>query len=165
MIVELVKLGFLGFATAILVFSYTLLQRIMGSKDFEGDNLLIRCKEIRIFMAVSILVILIGMVWEFINPHVAVTLDIAPEDNAGNLKIKLAGKPIDIKDANVITVHNGSQFSLDLSHFDRKIRQLNVDVERLTEDLEGTKNEIKQMKAQQVKTEISTSANNKDEGL
>lgn len=157
MIVELVKLGFLGFATAILILSYSLLQKVMSSKDIEGENLQIRCKEIRLFMLMSFAVILVGMTWDLLDPKINIKFDVAPEEIVNDLVVKAAGKKVKLngddvqmQDDNVVSI---SLFSL--------YKKLNF----LESSSAGASNELKQMKAQQTQESLHEAVQNEEAGI
>ncbi len=164
MIVELVKLGVLGFATAILIFSFLLLQKVMGQKEFEGDNLLVRCKEIRIFMLMSIVVILIGMAWELFDPRVTVKFDVSPIDTVG-LVVKVGGEEIDIKNGGEVPMRDRYQVSLNLVEIDRTIRDLTRIKERLQLNSDGARNQLLTIKQQQAKEELKSASIDGEAGL
>ncbi|MDU9050162.1 MAG: hypothetical protein Q3M30_15045 [Candidatus Electrothrix sp. Rat3] len=157
MIVELVKLGFLGFATAILVLSYLLLQKIMTSKDFEGDNLLIRCREIRLFMLMSFGVILVGMTWDLLDPKVNVKFDVSPKGITKEMEIRVSATPVNINGEDV-QMQNRNEVSIDLTELDRKIF-------RLETDAAGTQNYLKAMKIQQAQTLLHDAPQSEEAGI
>ena len=167
-IVELVKVGSLGFATAILFLSYRLLNKLMESERFEGENLLVRCRVIQIFMGASIAVILIGMTWEltnrFIDPDIIVRFDVTPTDTAG-VKVKVHGKIIDLTTNDGIPMRDEYQVSLNLVEIDRRIRRLNRDMEYLGKRAEGSNNELNVIKKKQVRDELETAAFTEESGI
>jgi hypothetical protein len=157
MIVELVKLGFLGFATAILILSYLLLQKVMASKDFEGENLKIRCREIRLFMLMSFGVILVGMAWDLLDPKVNVRFNVSPKGIAKEIEIRVSAAPVDINGEDV-QMQNRNEVSIDLTGLDRKIF-------RLETDAAGTQNYLKVMKIQQAQELLHYAPQPEEEGI
>lgn len=164
MIVELVKLGFLGFATAIIVFSFLLLQKIVETKEIDGENLVVRCREIRIFMLMSILVIFIGMAWEVIDPHVTVKFNVSPQDAKG-LIVKVDGKIIDITKEGGTSIRDRYNVFLDLVAIDREMRNLALVNERFKESSEGAKNQLKSLKKQDAREELQAAAQENEAGI
>ncbi|MDM8540400.1 hypothetical protein QUF90_04865 [Desulfococcaceae bacterium HSG9] len=163
-LVELVKLGSLGFSTAIMIFTFLLLRKIIQSESFEGENLLIRCKEIRIYMVMSIFVILIGMFWELMDPKVTITLDISPQDIDG-YAVKIGGQNIDIKKQNSIVVRNRYEVSVDLVRMDRRIINLNNKISSLENQVKGSENLIGDLKRAQLTNQIKDDKNNDEAGI
>ena len=157
MIVELVKLGFLGFATAILILSYLLLQKVMASKDFEGENLLIRCREIRLFMLMSFGVILVGMTWDLLDPKVNVKFDVSPKTIVKDMEVRVSATPVHINGEDV-QLQNRSEVSIDLTELDKKIF-------RLETDATGTQNYLKVMKIQQAEALLQDAPQTEEAGI
>ena len=157
MIVELVKLGFLGFATAILILSYLLLQKVMASKDFEGENLLIRCREIRLFMLMSFGVILVGMTWDLLDPKINVKFDVAPKAISKEMEVRVSAAPVNLSGEDV-QLQNRNEVSIDLTELDRKIFQL----ER---DAEGTQNYLKALKIEQAQALLHDAPQTEEAGI
>jgi hypothetical protein len=155
-LVDLVKLGFLGFAVAVILLSFFLLQKIMSSSDFEGENLLIRCKQIHRFMLMSIAVILIGMTWELasrmIQPEVNVRFDISPKDKETieEIVVKAGRKKVDISKEEDVQMKEGDEVSLDLVAFAMKIRDIQNQVDRYV----GVDNQLKVLKQQHADEEF-----------
>jgi hypothetical protein len=153
-IVDLVKLGFLGFAAAIVFYSFSLMNNVMNCDQIKEGEVVARAKEIRIFMAMSILVIIIGMIWEFFNPRVAIVLNFAPDEliaqPGGGLKVKLDGNPIDLaKNTKVVVSRDTNGLSLDFTGIYIKLK----DHEN---QLDGLKNLIQEMKqAQEIQAGIT----------
>lgn len=160
---QLVKLGFLGFSVAIMILSYYLLQKIMSSPD-ESGNLRIKCREIRIYMTISVLVILIGLGFELLNPKVQLKFDVSPKDVDG-LVAKVGGNKIDFNSNQEVQVQNRDEVSLDWVALDRKLRELNYRISNLEQASQGAKNEIRSIKEQQVKTELTKVENSSEAGL
>ena len=154
-IVELVKVGFLGFAVAIMLLSFFLLQKIMSSSSFEGENLIIRCQQVHRFMLMSLAVILIGMGWELasrmVSPHVSIRFDITPpyNDNIKDIRVKAGNKRVDIsKDENVqMEMEDGDEVSLDLS-------PLTVRISEMEKRYEGYENHMKTLQQQRAAEEF-----------
>ena len=157
MIVELVKLGFLGFATAILILSYLLLQKVMASKDFEGENLLIRCREIRLFMLMSFGVILVGMTWDLLDPKINIKFDVSPKAITKEMEVRVSATPVKINGEDV-QLQNRNEVSIDLTELDRKIFQL----ER---DAEGTQNYLKALKIEQAQALLHDAPQTEEAGI
>ena len=157
MIVELVKLGFLGFATAILILSYLLLQKVMASKDFEGENLLIRCREIRLFMLMSFGVILVGMTWDLLDPKVNIKFDVSPKAISKEMEVRVSATPVNISGEDV-QLQNRNEVSIDLTELDRKIFQL----ER---DAEGKQNYLNTIKIDQVQALLHDAPQTEEAGI
>jgi hypothetical protein len=153
-LVDLVKLGFLGFAVAVILLSFVLLQKLMNSSEFEGENLLIRCKQIHRFMLMSIAVIFIGMTWELasrmIQPQVNVRFDVSPKDNEAMLAIKAGKKKVDISKDEEVQMQDGDEVSLDLVELDRKIREMKGEIERHA----GASNQLNILKQQRASEEF-----------
>lgn len=96
LITDIIKTGFLGFSIIIMFLSYRLLANIIDKKDIKDTTLSIKIKVIKFFMAMSILVIILGMFWESQNPKVILKLDVQPENIQG-IKIKIDTDNLDIK--------------------------------------------------------------------
>jgi hypothetical protein len=159
MIVELVKLGFLGFATAILILSYLLLQKVMASKDFEGENLTIRCREIRLFMLMSFGVILVGMTWDLLDPKINIKFDVAPEEivTDSNIVVKVAGRKVDLNGEDV-QMQNRDEVSIALSALYSKLNFAKS-------SSEGANNELKNLKAQQAQNILHEAGQTEEAGI
>ncbi|CAK8722653.1 hypothetical protein GCAAIG_12320 [Candidatus Electronema halotolerans] len=157
MIVELVKLGFLGFATAILILSYLLLQKVMASKDFEGENLTIRCREIRLFMLMSFGVILVGMTWDLLDPKINIKFDVTPEEIAHDLVVKAAGKKVDINGEDV-PMQDENEVSINLFAL---YKRLNF----MESSSAGASNELKNLKARQAQNIFHEAGQTEEAGI
>jgi hypothetical protein len=78
-VVDLVRLGFHGFAIVILYLGYRLLRSVVKSKDIKVEDLKPRLKEVRIFMAFSLIFLFGGASLEMLrggqkyDVHVIVT--------------------------------------------------------------------------------------------
>jgi hypothetical protein len=79
-VVELVKVGFLGFAVVALLFSFRLLRGITERSDLSDSAVSIRAREIRIYMGLSIVVVSLGLLWEWMTPKVTLFVDVNPND-------------------------------------------------------------------------------------
>lgn len=157
MIVELVKLGFLGFATAILILSYLLLQKVMASKDFEGENLLVRCREIRLFMLMSLIVIVVGMIWDLMDPKINIKFDVSPEESVSDLVVKADGKKVNLDGENV-QMRDDNEVSINLFALYKKMNFLES-------RSVGANNELNSMKAQQAQNILQEAGDTEEAGI
>jgi hypothetical protein len=159
--VELVKAGSLGFAAACLVLSYSLLRKVMNSNDVAEKKIEVLCKEIRIFMCVSVLVIVIGIAGELAGkmlvPEINVRFDAAPEDIAQEMVVKAGGRRVDVRGEEV-QVKDRDEVSLDLVNLDRKIKFLES-------RSVGTKNELNRIKEHQAKEDLQAAASTEEAGI
>ncbi|WP_319588309.1 hypothetical protein [uncultured Desulfobulbus sp.] len=147
---ELIKLGFLGFAVVVLIFSFWLLHGITSNPNLSNEGVSIRAREIRIYMAGSVLVLVLGLAWEFFNPKVSLFVDVHPNDMDG-LLIRVKGQSIEWnKGKTEIQIPNGQEITLDLVQIDRKLR--------------GTENYTREIKMTQLK-EATGNLETKEAGL
>jgi len=159
-LVDLVKLGFLGFSVAVLLLSFFLLQKIMTSSSYEGDNLLIRCKQVHRFMLMSIAVIIIGMTWELasrlIKPQIDLVFDISPNDKEllENMTIKVGKSRIDMSKEEDVQVKDGEEITIDVNKLDRKVRDMAKEIERYA----GVKNQLNILQQQKASEEFESAA-------
>ncbi len=79
-IVQLVQLGFIGFATALAFLSFILLRKLPTQNDAGVDIDVIRCKTnlLRLFMCLSLFFVIAGLCVELMNPKVSALLTVSP---------------------------------------------------------------------------------------
>lgn len=143
-IYELVKLGFLGFATAVLVFSYLLLQKITNATGQPQKELSIKLQHIRLFMFVSLAVIIFGLVWDRMDPEVRLRFSVMPENKSG-LVIKVDGYELNELLSKIKTGHvpvkNRFNISIDAYELFRQIDDLRSVAQGANNRINKTKQE------------------------
>jgi hypothetical protein len=120
-IVELVKVGFLGFAVVALLFSFRLLRGITERSDLTDNAVSIRAREIRIYMGLSIVVVSLGLFWEWMTPKVTLYVDVNPNDMEG-VVIRVGALPVEWKQGKTIELPDHQELTLDLVKLDRELR-------------------------------------------
>jgi hypothetical protein len=155
-VVELVKVGFLGFAVVIMYLAYNSLRNLVASKA-SPEVLMVFAREIRIFMGISILVVALGIVWEQLNPKVEVVLDVYPSDIAG-YGVKVAGNSIKLPAEKTISLQDGSQIVLELVNFERRIKELEVQIE-------GLRTQTKDLKRAQISSASTEGERSREGGI
>jgi hypothetical protein len=121
-LVELVKVGFLGFAVVVLLLSFRLLRGITDRSDLPDSAVSIRAREIRVYMGLSILVIALGLFWDQTHPQVTLLVDVRPDDMEG-FAISVGAQPVDWKEGKrTVALGRYQEMTLDLVKIDRKLR-------------------------------------------
>ena len=150
---ELVATGFLGFAVAIMFFSYRLLSELVSSEK-PGSATVVQQKvrTIYVFLGLSLAVLVLGIIFTFFAPtqNMNLRVSVIPDNNKrwegvriivrdGNIELYDPNKADDVDPA--IRVVKDERIVLDLSALNDRISRLEGDVRLLTKQADGA-NEV-----------------------
>jgi len=140
-LLELVRLGFLGFAAVLLWFSYNLLVKIIENPNENHSLVRMQFKTIKFFMLMSLVVITVGLSWEMLNPKVTIRLSAIP--NNDNLIIKIANKAIKLNEDNSYVVNKDeNDIIIDATGLNKILDNVKKDLKSKTEVNIEKRNEI-----------------------
>jgi len=164
-LVELVQLGFHGFSVAIMIFSFLLLRKLMSQT--EEKMLLRKSREVGLFMAMSVIVIGLGMLWRFVDPQVSVRVEIVgapPEVVADKVSVKAAGRELKPSEKTV-PLQERDQISFELTSLWGDMTALKAKNEGLRNRNEGLQNHADNLKKAQIAGATSRMERDTQRGL
>lgn len=119
-LVNLVQLGFLGFAVAIMFLAFRLLQELVKNQGQNPQSLKLKMISVIFFMGLSVVVIALGIWFSFKDParQVTIALNLYPKDDEMLSVINVRGPFVGEEEPNfaetlLMQVRNESEVTID----------------------------------------------------
>ncbi len=134
-LVNLVQLGFLGFAVAIMYLAYNLLQELVKNQGQNPQSLKLKMISVVFFLALSGGVLVLGIWFSFNDPNreVTINLDLYPEEDEmlSIIKFKSGNNSIPFDKIEPLSVRNEARLTVDVLALRDKFNALADELERL----------------------------------
>ena len=151
-LVELVKLGFLGFAVAMMLMCfYALIKMMKLSREIPREQFAVMSRTIIFFLGGTLFAIGLGIVSAYVSPEVNVVFEVTPASlGEDDFRVKVAGKRLQLPAEFEAPIKDRNQVTIDLSGITDQVKLLEWDVKSLKAQMEQATEKINALNSQRV---------------